>query len=269
MTIAHTLQRPLAPADDPRQQVIPAGVRGALAVLVDVLVAMVPLLVVPLLAATRLAGGWAWTIAVLLVLGAAWLLLVDVTHTGRSPGRRWLGVRTVSSDTLLPPAVGELARRRVIDADLRTGRDPLRLMPRGTRPLRPATWDGWQQPAPVGTGSWLLVLDNGEQLPIDTSTLVGRNPTNEPDQNHALVSVPDLSRSISRVHALLETDADCVWLTDTGATNGTRAASPSPSGGTVIERWLRRGERVAVRAGGIIHLGDRELRVTRSNHPGA
>ena len=60
-----------------------------------------------------------------------------------------------------------------------------------------------------------------------------------------------------------------VWLTDTGATNGTRAASPSPSGGTVIERWLRPGERVAVRAGGIIHLGDRELRVTRSNHPGA
>lgn len=269
MIIDTTTQRPLTRPADPSADVVGVVARARLAVAVDVLLAVVPLLVVPLLSITRLPSGWAWTIAAIAVLGVGCALFLDVTRTGRSVGRRLLDLRTVAAATLMPPSPRELLRRQVIDADLRAGRDPLRLVPAGSLPLEPATWDGWQQAAPSGTGGWILVLDNGQRIDVSQSTLIGRTPTNEPGEDHALVAIPDLTRSISRVHALVEPADDCLWLTDGGATNGTRAATPSASGGTVIERWLRPGERVAVRDGGLIHLGDRELRVTRSTHPGA
>ena len=268
MSTETTTQRPLTRPDAPSSDVLGAGRRGVVAVLVDVVLALVPLLVVPLLALTRLPSVWAWTIAVLGVFVVGTGLLRQLTSAGVSPGRRLLGVRTVATTTLMPPSVSELVRRQVIDADLRAGRDPLRLVPHSSTPLQPTSWDGWRTPA-AGTGGWVLVFDNGQRAEIDRSTLIGRNPTNEPGQQHALVAIPDLTRSISRVHALVEPADECLWLTDGGATNGTRAAVPSASGGTVIERWLRPGERVAVRSGGLIHLGDRELRVTRSLQPGA
>lgn len=264
-----TTQRPPTRPDDPSSEVTGAGRRALVALLVDVLLALVPLLVVPLLALTRLPSGWAWTIGVMAVLGVGAGLLTDLSRTGQSPGRRLFAVRTVSAATLMPPSVPELLGRQVVDADLRTGRDPLRLVPHAATPLSPTSRDGWPAPRPAGTGDWVLVIDDGQRVELDRPTLIGRNPTNEPGQQHALVAVPDLTRSVSRVHALVEPGDDCLWLTDGGATNGTRAATPSASGGTVIERWLRPGERVAVRAGGLIHLGDREVLVTRSPRPGA
>ncbi|HVK43306.1 MAG TPA: FHA domain-containing protein [Micropruina sp.] len=270
MTTDFTAQRTLSRPAEPSSDVVGAGRRALLAMGVDTLAALLPLLVVPLLALTRLPIGWAWTIAVLAVLGIGWALVVDVIRTGQSPGRRLLAVRTVSTTAPMPPSPGELARRQVVHADLRAGRDPMRLLPRSAEPLLPATWEGWQHTAPAATGGWLLVLDNGQQISVGRPTLLGRNPTDEPGQSHAArVAIPDLTRSISRVHALVEPADDCLWLTDGGTTNGTRASTPSPSGGTVIERWLRPGERIAVRSGGLIHLGDRELRVTRSAQPGA
>lgn len=265
MSIADTSQRPLTRDAAPSPQVVPAGARGLPATLLDVALALAPLLVAWPLGHTRLPTWTVWTITLALVVAVAAALLADVTRTGRTPGRRLLGLRTVAGGSALPPTLREVVRGRVHTADLRAGRDPLRLVPAGGRPLDPAGWTLWQQSGPAGTGPWLLLLDNGEQVPLAGSTLVGRDPANEPGQSHALVAVPDLTRSISRVHALLEPDADCVWLTDTGATNGTRAATPSASGGTVIERWLRPGERVALQAGATIHLGDRRLQVTRSN----
>lgn len=264
MTSADTTQHPLTRAAAPSPDVAAAGSRCVLATLVDVALALVTLLVAPLLGALGLAAGWAWTIAALLMPAVAAGVVLDLTRTGRSPGRRLLGVRTVGAASQLPPTVPELLGRRSFDADLRAGRDPLRLVPNRTVALPPRVWDGWQQARAIGTGPWLLVLDDGRQLPLAGPTLLGRDPSNEAGQHYSLVAVPDLSRSLSRVHALFEPTDDCLWLTDTGATNGTRAASPSPSGGTVIERWLRPGERVPVLAGAVVHLGDRELRVTRS-----
>ncbi|MBK8447640.1 MAG: FHA domain-containing protein [Micropruina sp.] len=269
MSIADTSQRPLTRDAEPSPHVVPAGTRALLATLMDVLAALVPLLAVPLLGRTRLPLACAWTSAGVLVILVAAALIADLCRTGRTPGRRLLGVRTVAAATGLPPTLREVVRRQLSTADLRAGRDPLRLVPAGARPLEPAGWTGWRQSAADGTGQWQLLLDNGVQVALTGSSLVGRDPTNEPGQSHQLLAVPDLTRSISRVHALLEPDADCVWLTDTGATNGTRAATPSAAGGTVIERWLRPGERVAVRAGSTIHLGDRALRLSRSNHPEA
>ena len=284
-TIDTTTQRPPIPPAEPSDDVLGAGRRALAAVAVDVLLALVPLLVVPLLALTRLAAGWAWTIALAAVAGAAGLLLAQVCRTGSSPGRRLFGVRTVSVDTQLPPSLSQLFSAGVLNADLRTGRDPLRLLPqsptplgrtpqsrtpRGRTQLAPSGRHGWQQAAPAGSSAgWLLMLDNGEQFGIEGPTLIGRAPGNEPGQQHALLAVPDLSRSISRVHALIEPDEGRLWLTDGGTTNGTRAGTPSASGGTLIERWLRPGERVEVGVGGVIRLGDRSLRVVRAPQPGA
>ncbi len=265
MSIAHTSPRPLTRDAAPSPQVVPARARGLLATVLDVALTLVPLLVAWPLSHTRLPAWAVWTITLTLVVAVAAALRAGRTRTGRAPARRLLDGRTVAAASALPPTLREVVRGRVGTADLRAGRDPLRLVPAGDRPLEPAGWTLWQQSNTVGTGPWLLLLDNGEQVPLDGSTLVGRDPANEPGQSHALVAVPDLTRSISRVHALLEPDADCVWLTDTGATNGTRAATPSASGGTVIERWLRPGERVALQAGATVHLGDRRLQVTRSN----
>jgi len=269
MTAATTSKRPLTRDAEPSPDVVGAGGRRVAAVLLDAVLALLPLVLVPVLGLTRLSPAWVWTLAAAAVIAVVTALFVDLARTGRTPGRRLIRLRTVATETDLPPKPSQVLRRHVVTADLRAGRDPLRLVPQPFHPFEPASRDGWQQPAGSATGSWRLILDNGVTIDIERPTLLGRTPTNEDGSDHALVAIPDLTRSISRVHALIEPADDCVWLTDAGATNGTRAASPSASGGTVIERWLRSGERVDVRAGGTIHLGDRELRVTRTSRPGA
>jgi len=269
MTAATSSQRPFTRDAEPSPDVVAARGRLVAAVLLDTVLALLPLLLVPLLGLTRLSPAWARTVAVAGLVAVVVGLFVNLARTGRTPGRRLLRLRTVATETRLPPKPSQLLRRQVVTADLQAGRDPLRLVPRPFHPFAPASRDGWQQQAASATGSWRLVLDNGVAIDIERSTLLGRTPTNDEGSDHALVAIPDLTRTISRVHALIEPADDCVWLTDTGATNGTRAASPSASGGTVIERWLRPGERVDVRPGGTIHLGDRELRVTRSIRRGA
>ena len=270
MTSDTILRHPLTRAAAASPGVVPADAgRRLLALLGEGSVTLAPLLVVPLLGVTRLPAGWAWTVGCLGVLGVAAALVGDLTRTGRTPMRRLLGLRTVATDDEFPPSLAELVGRRVLTADLRAGRDPLLLVPDRARPPLPVTRVVWPTPRPAATGSWRLQLDDGRQFAITRPTLVGRDPSVEDADgaDRALIAIVDLTRSVSRVHALIEPGDDCLWLTDAGTTNGTRAASPSASGGTVIERWLPPGERTAVRAGGTIHLGDRVLRVTPSAGP--
>lgn len=264
------LRHPLTRAAEASPAVVPAlPGRRLLALAGETVTVLAPLLVVPLLGLTGLPLGWAWAAGSLGVVAAAAALAGDLTRTGRTPVRRLLGLRTVALDGELPPGPAALLGRRVVTADLRAGRDPLLIVPgppqprtRGPRTAEPRP--GWRPPVTPASGTWRLELDDGGEFELTRSTLLGRDPRHSDGDAHALLAIPDLSRSISRVHALVEPAGDCLWLTDVGATNGTRAASPSASGGTVIERWLRPGERAAVRAGGTIHLGDRVLRVTRS-----
>ncbi len=270
MTSDTLLRHPLTRAAAASPGVVPADLGRRLAALAgEGLMALAPLLVVPLLALTRLPIGWAWLVGCLGVLGVAAARAGDVTRTGRTPVRRLLGLRTVTADDQFPPSPRDLLGRRAATADLRAGRDPLLLVPDVALPPLPVTRSAWPTPRPAATGSWRLQLDDGRQFAITRPTLVGRDPSVEDADgaDRALIAIVDLTRSVSRVHALIEPGDDCLWLTDAGTTNGTRAASPSASGGTVIERWLPPGERTAVRAGGTIHLGDRVLRVTRSAGP--
>lgn len=269
MTSDTLLQHPHARAAEACPEVVSATLGRRLAAWAgEVLLAVAPLLLVPLLAAAGVGPGWSWTLGGLGVVAVAAALLGELTGSGQTAVRRLLGLRTVSASAQLPPAASDLLGRRVVTADLRAGRDPLLIVPRpaGPRAGVPRTTEprpAWRPPVAPASGSWRLELDDGSQFELTKPTLLGRDPRDSDGEAHALLAVPDLSRSISRVHALVEPSDDCLWLTDIGATNGTRAASPSASGGTVIERWLRPGERAAVRAGGTIHLGDRVLRVTR------
>lgn len=263
MTSDTLLRHPLSRTAASPPVVPAASGRRLVALLSELLLLLAPLLAVPLLGLAGLPGGWAWAIGGLGVLAVAAALVGDLTRTGRTAVRRPLGLRTVATDGELPPSPAELLGRRVLTADLRAGRDPLLLVVDAAPPL-PAVRSAWRAPRPAATGTWRLELDDGDRFDITGPTLVGRDPDVEDGAGRALIAIVDLTRSISRVHALIEPGDDCLWLTDAGTTNGTRAASPSASGGTVIERWLRPGERAAVRAGGTIHLGDRLLRVTRS-----
>ena len=267
------LQHPLARVAAASPEVFPATLgRRLTALLGDGAMMLASLLVVPLFAVTGSAVGLPWIVGCLGVLGFATALITDLTRTGQTPVRRLLGLRTVATDDAFPPSPSRLFGRRVVTADLRAGRDPLQLVPDVAQPPLPVARSVWRTPRPAATGTWRLQLDDGRQFPITRATLVGRDPSNDDAGNgagadRALIAIVDLTRSVSRVHALVEPGDECLWLTDAGTTNGTRAASPSASGGTVIERWLRPGERAAVRAGGTIHLGDRVLRVTRSAGP--
>lgn len=265
MTMLSRAPRPVRDVAEASGEVVPANPGRRWAALgADALMALAPLLIAPLLRLAAVPAAIAWTLAGLGAVAVATVLVLDLRRTGQTPVRRRLGLRTTSVDDALPPAVPALVGRRTSTADLRVGRDPLLVVPPVSPPAAAQPAPVWRSPAVPATGAWRLVLDDGVEFPITGPTLVGRDPGNPEGTEHALLAVPDLGRSISRVHALVEPGDDCLWLTDTGATNGTRAASPSASGGTVIERWLRPGERAAVRAGGTIHLGERALRVTRA-----
>lgn len=66
-----------------------------------------------------------------------------------------------------------------------------------------------------------LVMDDGTTHTVQGSALIGRDPTVPLDPRHALVAIPDLTRTISKVHALIEIGADGLSVTDLGSSSGT------------------------------------------------
>jgi hypothetical protein len=234
----------------------PVGARMVWALVVDVLLVVL---------VTAVAVGWVvaagarpvttLVVGLLVAAGALTLVGADVVRHGRSPGHRLLGLRSVDRRTALPGNLRVLAPRHGLTADLRHGRDPLQLVPAALAPLTDDV-DRWHtgtgRAAPAGV---VLIGDDGSVLPIPRSTIVGRNPV-DPAGLHRLLGIPDLSRTISRSHALLEPDGSTVWVTDLGSANGTAVAAP----GQAFE-YLQPGVRVAAPVGAQLALGDRVVRV--------
>ncbi len=192
-----------------------------------------------LIAATpRQAACWAINIAIVTAavgtgsaLGWAWCLLFGITaltwelaglvRTGRSPGHRVAGLRTVEKATGMPGRLGAVLARRCVTMDLRKGRDPLRLTPRplpGMTAVPPPP-----RPAPTRAGAWSVVADDGSRLTIITPTLVGRN-ADDPSGRYATITIPDVSKTLSRNHALLEPTPEGLRVTDIGSGNGSAVA---------------------------------------------
>lgn len=212
-------------------------------------------LVVVLLAAAAGAG-----LAVLLELPLASLAAafgvvalvvtaLDLLRTGRTPGHRVLGQRSVDEATGLPATPARLARTRTVD--LRRGRDPVRVVPHGTDGL-PQLGEQWQMSASRALDAPIvLTLDNGMAYSLVGPTVIGRNPALvEPGTR--LLQIPDLSRTMSKSHALLEPQGGVLWVTDLGSMNGTAVVE---DGGP--REPLEPHVRTVVRTGATIELGDR------------
>ncbi|WP_229671342.1 FHA domain-containing protein [Salinibacterium xinjiangense] len=68
----------------------------------------------------------------------------------------------------------------------------------------------------------------------------------------------DPAKSVSKTHAMLEVDADGLWVLDLDSTNGVWVV---PAGEGAIE--VEPGQRVAVPAGADLELGDLVIQVER------
>ncbi len=216
-------------------------------------VAIDALLWVGLVLAALLAGASPHTRDAVAALGALVVLytagqVATLALHGRSVGRILLGIRTVERSTASP--VG--ARRtlallvlaplqpRFISAHLRWGRDPLEraFQPVAADTIRAAPLRQRAQPAasaasPLTIGNVaerrphaLIDLDSGEQLALHDALFIGRAPRHPAGRSSgALYAWADLSRTISKTHALVEWTGTAVQVTDLGSTNGTACAA--------------------------------------------
>jgi hypothetical protein len=190
--------------------------------------------------------------AVLATLGGVVVLavvVVDLLRSGRTLGHRVLGVRTVDPTSGLPATIARLAHARTMD--IRRGRDPIRLAP-STGELAPNQGDQWRFTASRALDApVILTLDNGMAFSLAGPTVIGRNPAQVEGSSH-LLQLPDLTRTVSKSHALLEPQGGMLWVTDLGSMNGTAVAE---DGGELEP--LTAHVRTVVRLGATIEFGDR------------
>ena len=245
---------------------------------------MVPVLLVAVTLGIALAVASRYALVATLS-GGVILIAYAVIHltlgvrTGRSLGRALLSLRTVDDLTGEPASLAEkgsgrmpfLQRRHTIVADLRRGRDPLRMaLPAADRILSSASsgllfaatatptrgsHSAAYEPSP-NSPSIVLVLDTGERLDLVSSVLIGRAPVNAEGQEHPLFAWPDLGRSLTKTHALLEWSGAVLWVTDLDSVNGTSLISPDG-----IRQPLMPGLRGPAAPGYTIAMGERSMQV--------
>lgn len=206
--------------------------------------------------ATQLPASLLGAAAGLAVLAA---MLADLLRTGRTPGHRVLGLRTVDGSTGLPPTAPAMARTRTVN--IRTGRDPIGVTPM-PHASTPANTEQWQQTV---TGTFdapiILTLDDGQAYTLIGPTVLGRNPTLTGGADHIL-QIADLSRTISKNHALAEPQGGALWLTDLGSMNGTSVAADGMPAQPVPAQI-----RTLVQLGSRLELGERTVIVSSATQP--
>ena len=176
-------------------------------------------------------------------------ILLWRSSLGSSPGHAALRLRTVHRTTGMPAAPWRRPRATV---DVRRDGDPLVLSP------RPVTLDAdpgsSARPDTVRTDRLRVVVDDGTTHIVPHAALVGRDPTvpNRPDQ--ILVAIPDLTRTVSKEHALIEVAPEGVYVTDLGGEGRTRLVD----GDT-----LTPGVRTLVPWGATLQLGHRAITLER------
>lgn len=114
-------------------------------------------------------------------------------------------------------------------------------------------------PARGGADGWYLRLDDGREVALNVTVLLGRNPQKGPGDGAVhLVPAGGDGRMISRTHVEIGIDARGVFVADRGSTNGT--AIVQPSGGL---QPCPTGTRVRVREGQQVSYGDRWFTLLR------
>lgn len=105
--------------------------------------------------------------------------------------------------------------------------------------------------------SWLVVLPTGARVPVGTALLVGRNPVRfEPWTSAGLLPVDDPDRTVSKTHAVLESTAEGIRVTDLHSTNGVSILDASGAATDVAP-----GVAVPLAAGTTVLCGSYRLRV--------
>lgn len=163
-----------------------------------------------------------------------------------SANRGWIPLPSASS-VIEPPRPEPRVRERSFEqAD--TGED-------GTHLARPGG------PSPEDGGAWYIRLDDGREVELTVSVLLGRNPQKSPtDPDVHLVPAGGDGRMISRTHVLIGVDDRGAFIQDRGSTNGTAIVMPDGQLDPCPE-----GTRIRVRSGQQVSYGDRWFTVLR--HP--
>lgn len=192
------------------------------------------------------------------ILGFA---VFDLLRHGRSPGHRILGLRTVDSRTGLPPTLRTIGRGRTRTVSLRGRRDPSLITPDMNLAI-PQQQHQWNRTAAHGDAlATALTFDSGLSFTLLGPTVLGRYPALVDGADH-LLQIPDLTRSISKVHALLEPKVGMVQVTDLGSVNGTAVAPPD---GTAVR--LAPHVPTEVPAGSRIEFGSRAATISLGATP--
>jgi uncharacterized RDD family membrane protein YckC len=111
--------------------------------------------------------------------------------------------------------------------------------------------------ADAPAGPLTLTFDDGRDVQLETTALIGRNPAAAAGEDIAqLIDFADMGRSVSKTHVLLRLDGSTVWVTDRNSTNGTAV-----TGRDGIRRTLAPGEPVAAHPGATVEFGDRSFTI--------
>ena len=252
----------------------------------------VPVDVIPVLAAiaiavvfaTREAYGWL-TLTIIATVAYLGISLALMGYRGRSVGRLVCGLRTVDDLTGTPVSVRKVIWRiaasrwvpRTVTAALANGRDPLDLAPaallgtdlaEGAAPEAAvfAPTGAADAPRITTTDAVTLVFDTGRRYLLRGTLLLGRSPENSrgltprdprlPAVDHPVLGLADLSRTLSKTHALLEWSGRVLWVTDLHSANGSVLISPSGD-----RRPLVPGIRGAAAIGWTVQCGARSFTV--------
>src|SRR5215203_4986247 len=262
-----------------------SAVRGYLAVLIDVL----PLGIAAVLGVVSGVSGALGALVLIglltVIFGATQLLLF--LRRGRTLGRLALKVRTVDDLTGNPVGVRKIIAsfatshwmRRTVPADLRRGRDPLTpavpalpgsAIAEGSRVDEAVFVTSHSGVAAATTSDAVAIaFDTGRRQVIGTSLLIGRSPessaraasvgsaraaTSKIDQ--PVLALADLSRTLSKTHALLEWSGSVLWVTDLHSANGSVLISPDGE-----RRPLAPGIRAPAAIGWTVQCGSRSFTV--------
>ena len=106
--------------------------------------------------------------------------------------------------------------------------------------------------------AWRLVLPDGQQLLLERTTLIGRDPANNAQWPDAmLLQVIDPAKTVSKTHAALElTVAGMLLVHDLDSTNGVYLSFGEADGAEVVP-----GVPAAAGNGAVVHLGEFELEI--------
>jgi pSer/pThr/pTyr-binding forkhead associated (FHA) protein len=124
--------------------------------------------------------------------------------------------------------------RRTVTVDLRRGRDPLTpalpalsesALAEGSR-VDAAVFAALRPGAAATTtfDAVEIIFDTRRRQLITTSLLIGRSPESKGEQ--PMLALADLSRTLSKTHALLEWSGSVLWVTDLHSANGSVLVSP-------------------------------------------